>query len=100
MPVADSGLLAALVLAGGITAAVGIAMMLVKQHRAAQLTASRGALSVTLGLGILALAGLGIVALSPVSAQAVVTVSSTTVSPPTATHTESNDVGDVQLPTR
>jgi hypothetical protein len=89
MPAADSGLLAALVLAGGITAVVAIAMMIVKQHRAARLTASRGVLSVTLGLGVLALAGLGIVALSPVSAQAVATVSST-----------STTVVDVQLPTR
>jgi hypothetical protein len=89
MPVADSGLLAAILLAGGVTVVVAIAMMLVAQHRAARLTAGRGVLSVTLALGVLALAGLGIVALSPVSAQAVVPVSST-----------SSHVADVQLPTR
>jgi hypothetical protein len=60
---------------------VAIVMTVVRQYRAAQLTASRGALSVSLGLGIMALAGLGIVALSPVAAQASVTpVSSTTSS--------------------
>ena len=89
MPAADSGLLAAILLAGGVTAVVAIAMMVVKQHRAARLTASRGLLSAALGLSVLALAGLGIVALSPVSAQAVVPVSSTTTT-----------VVDVQLPTR
>ena len=96
MPAADPGLLAALILAGGVTAVVAIAMMIVKQHRSAQLTASRGVLSVTLGLSVLALAGLGIVALSPVSAQAgpaqaIVPVSSTM---------SSSSVVDVQLPTR
>jgi hypothetical protein len=95
MPAADSGLLAALVLAGGITAAVAIAMMVVKQHRAARLTASRGVMSATLGLGVLALAGLGIVALSPVPAQAVVTVSSTS-----STVFPSGTAIDLQLPTR
>lgn len=94
MPAADSGLLAAILLAGGVTVVIAIAMMVVKQHRAARLTASRGVLSATLGLSVLALAGLSIVALSPVSAQAgpaqaVVPVSSTTSS-----------VSDVQLPTR
>jgi len=89
MPATDSGLLAALLLAGGVTAAVAIGMMIAKQYRTARLTASRGVLSVSLGLGVLALAGLGIMALSPVSAQAVVPVSST-----------SSTVTDVQLPTR
>ena len=91
MPAADSGLLAALLLAGGVTVVVAIAMTIVKQHRAAQLTATRGALGVSLGLAVLALAGLGIVALSPVSAQA---VGHTTVS-----SSGSEVVVDVQLPT-
>src|SRR4051812_43690922 len=69
MSAPDSGLIAAVILAGGVTALVAIGMMVVRQYRAAQLTAGRGALSVTLGLGIMALAGLGIVALSPVAAQ-------------------------------
>jgi hypothetical protein len=86
MPAADSGLLAAIILAGGVTAVVAIVMMIVNQHRAAQLTRSRGALSVSLGLGVMAIAGLGIVALSPVSAQA------STIAP-------SHSVVDVQLPT-
>ena len=91
MPAApDSGLLAAIIVAGGITAAVAIAMMLVSQYRASVLTATRGALAVTLGVGVLALAGLGVVALSPVSAQAITTVSSVT----------SSTTVDVQLPTR
>lgn len=86
MPAADPGLLAAIVFAGGVTAVVAIVIMAVQQHRAARLTASRGALSVTLGLGVLALAGLGIVALSPVSAEA-------------STPPVSHSVVDVQLPT-
>lgn len=94
MPAADSGLLAAILLAGGVTAVVAIAMTIVKQHRGAQLTAGRGALSVSLALGVLALAGLGIVALSPVSAEAgVVPVSST------SSTVSSADSVDVQLPT-
>ncbi len=88
-PTVDSGLLAAVVLAVGVTAIVAIVMMIVSQYRASQLTAARGALSVTLGIGIMALAGLGIVALSPVAAQAA-TVSSVT---PTSSV-------DIQLPTR
>ena len=87
MPAADAGLLAAIILASGVTADVAIAMMIVKQYRTAQLTASRGALSMTLGLGVMALAGLGVVALSPVSAQA-------------ASPAISHSVVDVQLPTK
>ncbi|MFC5501895.1 hypothetical protein ACFPJ4_06530 [Lysinimonas soli] len=86
MSAPDSGLLAALILAGGVTAVVAIVLMLVGQYRSARLTASRSALSVSLGIGVMALAGLGIVALSPVSAQAAST-------PPAHT------VVDVQLPT-
>jgi NADH:ubiquinone oxidoreductase subunit 6 (subunit J) len=88
MSAPDSGLIAAVILAGGVTALVAIVMMVVRQYRASQLTAGRGALSVSLGIGIMALAGLGIVALSPVAAQA---------STPTSTTTSS--VVDVQLPT-
>ena len=91
MSAPDSGLIAALVLAGGATALVAIVMMVVRQYRAAQLTAGRGVLSVSLGLGIVALAGLGVVALSPVAAQAVTPVSGTT--------STSSTVVDVQLPT-
>jgi hypothetical protein len=94
MPAADSGLLAALLLAGGVTVVVAIAMAIVSQHRAARLTASRGVLSVTLGLGVLALVGLGIVAISPAPVQAVVPVSSVSSS-----GVSSNGV-DLQLPTR
>jgi hypothetical protein len=100
MPAADSGLLAALLLAGGVTAVVAIAMMIVKQHRAARLTASRGVLSVTLGLSVLALAGLGIVALSPVSAQATDSQATDSRAIVPASSTSSSDVLDVQLPTR
>jgi len=82
----DSGLLAALILAGGATAVVAIVMMIVGQYRTSRLTASRGVLSVSLGIGIMALVGLGIVALSPVAAEAAST-------PPPHT------VVDVQLPT-
>lgn len=88
MSAPDSGLLAAVILAGGVTALVAIAMMVVRQYRTAQLTAGRGMLSVSLGLGIMALAALGIVALSPVAAEASVSPSSSTSS-----------VVDVQLPT-
>ncbi len=92
MSAPDSGLIAALILAGGVTAFVAIVMTVVRQYRASQLTRGRGALSVSLGLGILALAGLGIVALSPVAAQAsVTTVSSTTA--------DTSMVVDLQLPT-
>src|SRR3954469_11283365 len=90
MSAPDSGLIAAVILAGGVTALVAIVMTVVRQYRAAQLTAGRGALSVSLGLGILALAGLGIVALSPVAAQASVT--------PVSSTTSSSSV-DIQLPT-
>ncbi len=90
MSAPDSGLLAAVILAGGVTAFVAIVMTVVRQYRAAQLTASRGLLSVALGFGIMALAGLGIVALSPVAAQA----SATTVS-----SSSDSTVTGVQLPT-
>ena len=86
MSAPDSGLLAALILAGGVTAVVAIVMMVVGQYRSARLTASSGALSVSLGVGVMALVGLGIVALSPVSAEAAGT-------PP------ASSVVDVQLPT-
>ncbi|MEO6115539.1 MAG: hypothetical protein ABIP33_04065 [Pseudolysinimonas sp.] len=91
MSAPDSGLIAAVILAGGVTALVAIVMMVVRQYRAAQLTTGRGVLSVSLGLGIMALAGLGIVALSPVAAQASVT--------PVSSTTSSTSVVDVQLPT-
>ena len=90
MSAPDSGLIAAVILAGGVTALVAIVMMVVRQYRAAQLTAGRGALSVGLGLGIMALAGLGIVALSPIAAQAATAPASSTTS---------TSVVDVQLPT-
>ena len=90
MSAPDSGLIAAVIFAGGVTALVAIVMMVVRQYRSAQLTAGRGALSASLGLGIVALAGLAIVALSPIAAQASVSpVSSSTGS----------SVVDVQLPT-
>lgn len=89
MSAPDSGLLAALILAGGVTALVAIVMMVVRQYRAAQLTAGRGMLSASLGLGIMALAALSIVALSPVAAEASVAPASST----------SSSVVDVQLPT-
>lgn len=91
MSAPDSGLIAAVIFAGGITALVAVVMMVVRQYRAAQLTAGRGVLSASLGLGIMALVGLGIVALSPIAAQASVT-------PVSSTSTSSSDV-DVQLPT-
>jgi phage gp45-like len=90
MSAPDSGLIAAVILAGGVTALVAIVMTVVRQYRASQLTAGRGALSISLGLGILALAGLGIVALSPISAQAATTPASSTTT---------TSVVDVQLPT-
>jgi phage gp45-like len=95
MSAPDSGLIAAVILAGGVTALVAIVMMVVRQYRAAQLTAGRGALSVSLGLAIMALAGLGIVALSPIAAQA----STTSVGSTTGTSTTGTSVVDVQLPT-
>lgn len=99
MSAPDSGLIAAVIFAGGVTALVAIAMMVVRQYRTAQLTAGRGILSVSLGLGIMALAGLGIVALSPIAAQASVTsANSTTVSSTTSSSASSSNV-DVQLPT-
>ena len=91
MSAPDSGLIAAVIFAGGITALVAVVMMVVRQYRAAQLTAGRGVLSASLGLGIMALVGLGIVALSPIAVQASVT-------PVSSTSTSSSDV-DVQLPT-
>ena len=95
MSAPDSGLIAAVILAGGVTAVVAIAMMVVRQYRAAQLTPGRGVLSVTLGLGVMALAGLGIVALSPVAAQASVTPANST----TVSSTSSTSSVDIQLPT-
>lgn len=95
MSAPDSGLIAAVILAGGVTAVVAIAMTVVRQYRAAQLTPSRGVLSVTLGLGVMALAGLGIVALSPVAAQASVTPANST----TVSSTTSSSSVDIQLPT-
>jgi multisubunit Na+/H+ antiporter MnhB subunit len=92
MSAPDSGLIAAVILAGGVTAFVAILMTVVRQYRAAQLTKSRGVLSVSLGLGIMALAGMSIVALSPVAAQASVT-------PVSSTSSDSSQVTEVQLPT-
>ncbi len=86
MPAADSGVLAATILAGGVTSVVAIVMMVVSQHRAGHLSRSRGALSVSLAIGVMALAGLGVASLSPVSAQAV-----TTATP--------HSIVDIQLPT-
>ncbi|HEY4226290.1 MAG TPA: hypothetical protein VGM70_10795 [Pseudolysinimonas sp.] len=97
MSAPDSGLIAALILAGGVTAFVAIVLTVVRQYRAAQLTKARGVLSVSLGLGIMALAGLGIVALSPVAAQASVTP--TSVTPVSSTTSDGGTVTDVQLPT-
>ena len=100
MSAPDSGLIAAVILAGGVTAVVAIAMMVVRQYRAEQLTPGRGVLSATLGLGVMALVGLGIVALSPVAAQASVTSdNSTTVSSTTGSSTTGSNSVDVQLPT-
>ena len=100
MSAPDSGLIAAVILAGGVTAVVAIAMMVVRQYRTAQLTPGRGVLSATLGLGVMALVGLGIVALSPVAAQASVTSdNSTTVSSTTGSSTTDSPSVDVQLPT-
>lgn len=96
MSAPDSGLIAAVILAGGITAIVAVAMMVVRQYRASQLTAGRGVLSASLGLAIVALAGLSIVALSPIAAQASVTPVSS-VSSGAGAHDSS--VVDVQLPT-
>lgn len=93
MSAPDSGLLAAVILAGGVTAIVAIAMMVVRQYRASQLTAGRGVLSASLGLGIMALAGLSIVALSPVAAEASVTPVSH------VSGTTSGSGIDMQLPT-
>ena len=42
MSAPDSGLIAAVILAGGVTAVVAIAMTVVRQYRAAQLTPGRG----------------------------------------------------------
>lgn len=86
MPAAVSGVLAATILAGGVTSVVAIVMMVVSQYRADRLTRARGALSVSLAIGVMALAGLGVASLSPVSAQAVTTAT---------THS----IVDVQLPT-
>ena len=92
MSAPDSGLIAAVILAGGVTAFVAIVLTVVRQYRAAQLTKSRGVVSVSLGLGIMVLAGLGVVALSPVAAQASVT-------PVSSTTSDSSTYPDVQLPT-
>lgn len=91
MSAPDSGLIAAVIFAGGVTALVALALAVVRQYRASQLTASRGVLSASLGLGIVALAGLSIVALSPIAAQASVT--------PVSSVSGSDSVVDVQLPT-
>jgi len=91
MSAPDSGLIAAVILAGGVTAIVAIAMTAVRQYRASQLTAGRGVLSASLGLGIVALAGLSIVALSPIAAQASVT--------PVSSVSDTSSNVDIQLPT-
>ena len=98
MSAPDSGLIAAEILAGGVTAIVAIAMMVVRQYRASQLTAGRGVLSASLGLGIMALAGLSIVALSPVAAEASVTPVSHVSGTSTTTDASGSGI-DMQLPT-
>src|SRR5688572_23324226 len=66
----DSGLFAAVILAAGVTALVALAMMLFSLRRSSRLTVVRGAATLFLGLGVVAVATLGIVAVSPGSAQA------------------------------
>ncbi len=69
MPAATP-LLAAVILAGGVTALVAIGMMILSLHRSARLNVVRGALSLALVVGVIAIPGFGVVALSAQPAQA------------------------------
>jgi hypothetical protein len=68
--VPDVGMLAAVIVAAGVTALVALGLMLIGMHRTARLTALRSLGTVGLGAGVVALAVGGVVALSPSSAQA------------------------------
>ena len=87
-------LLAAVILAGGVTALVAVAMMLFSLHRSARLTVRRTAASIALGIGVIAIAGVGVAAVSAAPAQAAVT----TVQNP-VTDTGAGASPDIQLPT-
>ncbi len=87
-------LLAAVILAGGVTALVAVGMMLVSLHRSARLTVRRTPLSIALGIGVIAIAGVGVAAVSAAPAQAAAT---TTQNP--VTDTGAGTSPDLQLPT-
>ena len=87
-------LLAAVIMAGGVTALVAVGMMLWSLHRSARLTVRRTALSIVLGIGVIAIAAVGVAAVSVSPAQAAVT---TTQNP--VTDTGAGISPDIQLPT-
>ncbi len=92
MPAATP-LLAAVIAAGGVTALVAIGMMILSLRRSARLTAARGALSLALGVGVIAIAGFGVAAVSAQPAQAAPDRSGPAVVQPTVVAPE------LQLPT-
>jgi hypothetical protein len=68
--VPDVGILAAVIVAAGVTALVALGLMLIGMHRTARLTVVRALGTVGLGVGVVVIAVGGVVAISPTSAQA------------------------------
>lgn len=91
-PAPDAGLLAAVIVAAGVTALVALGMMLFGMHRHARLTALRGLATGGLALGVITIAIGGVLAVSPSSAQAA-------PEPSGATYVISTGEPDLQLPT-
>jgi hypothetical protein len=91
-PTPDSGLFAAVIVAGGVTALVALGMMLFGMHRHSRLTALRGLATGGLALATVAVAVAGVLAVSPSSAQAAPEQTG-------PTYVVTSDEPDVQLPT-
>ncbi len=68
--VLDPGLLAAVIVAAGVTALAAVGMTLAGLHRSARLTAVRSLGGLAVGLGVIGVAALGLVAVAPGSALA------------------------------
>jgi len=88
----DTGLFAAIIVAGGATALVALGMMLLGMHRSSRLTVLRTLGTAGLGIGVIAVAAVGVLAVSPGSALA----DSSENAPATTTIDEGPDI---QLPT-
>lgn len=90
--VLDPGLLAAVIIAAGVTALAAVGMTLAALHRTSRLTVLRTLSGAAVGLAVVGVAALGLVAVAPGSALADVVDDGA----PTVTV---DDEVDIQLPT-